>query len=211
MFKDRTEAGKQLALALEKYRDEQPLVLAIPKGGVEVGYQVANHLKSRFSIVITRKLPFPDNPESGFGAIAEDGSTFIFKDAETWISKHQVETIAREQKQEIQRRIRVLRKGKPLPDIKNQTIIVVDDGIAMGSTMQATILLCKRQQARKIIVAAPVAGENVAQRIGETVDDIVILDKPPFFHAVAQVYEHWYDVPDKEVISIMEKSEQTLP
>ena len=208
MFIDRTDAGQKLAKALEKYKGQDVLVLAIPRGGVEIGYQVAKHLGAKLSIIVTRKLPFPDNSESGFGAIAEDGSTYVFEHAKMWYSKDTIAQIMEEQREEIQRRVKALRASKPLPDIKDKIVILVDDGIAMGSTMRASIMLCKNKGARKIVVAAPVTGRDREEEIGELVDEIIILEKPRFFQAVAQVYQNWYDVPDKEVLEIMEKWEK---
>jgi predicted phosphoribosyltransferase len=205
MFKDRKDAGVKLARALEDYRDQDVLILAIPRGGVEVGYEVARYLDADFSIVITRKLPFPDNPEAGFGAIAEDGSRFIFQDAARSLPPPSVERIVEQQQDEIRRRIRVLRGGGPLPEMVNGTVILVDDGIAMGSTMRASIQLCKKQGAGEIVVATPVAGEIVAQEIEAMVARMVVLTKPAFFRAVAQVYQDWYDVPDAEVLEIIDR------
>jgi len=208
MFENRKDAGEKLARALQKYKDEGVLVLAIPKGGVEVGYQVAKYLNSDFFIIISRKLPYPDNPEAGFGAIAEDGSTFIIDYAARGLSPDTIARIIKEQNQEIKRRIKTLRDGKPLPDIEGRTIILVDDGIAMGSTMRAAISLCKNKKAKRIVVASPVAGRSTIAELAEIVDDVVILEKPAFFQAVAQVYANWYDVSDQEVIQIMKNWEQ---
>lgn len=205
MFEDRRDAGKKLAKALGRYREKGVLVLAIPRGGVEVGCQVARYLEAELSLLITRKLPFPDNPEAGFGAIAEDGSTFVFRDAAMWLSQVMVDRIVEEQSGEIQRRIEVLRNGKPLPDMSGRTVILVDDGLAMGSTMRASIMLCKKKGVRKIIVAVPVAGREVAEDIGNIVDEIVVLEKPDNFMAVAQVYRNWYDVSDQEVLGILKE------
>ena len=205
MFEDRKDAGEKLAKALAKYKDKDVLVLSIPRGGVEVGYQVAKYLNAEFSLIVTRKLPFPDNPESGFGAVAEDGSTFIYESYSYYLSEETINKIIREQKQEIERRIDVLRKGMPLPEVQNKTVILIDDGIAMGSTMSASIKLCKNRKAKKIVVAAPVSGEEMADKLGKMVDEVVILERPRFFQAVAQVYRNWYDVPDLEVIEILEK------
>lgn len=210
MFKDRKDAGEKLGRALEKYRGEEALVLAIPKGGAEVGYQVARYFNWSFSIVISRKLPFPGNPEAGFGAIAEDGSTIILDYAAGGLSPATIQRIIEEQKREIERRVAVLRKGKALPEIAGKMVILIDDGIAMGSTMRAAILLCKNKKARKIIVASPVAGKSTAAKLARIVDDVVILEKPVFFRAVAQVYENWYDVSDEEVIQIYEQSVRYL-
>jgi predicted phosphoribosyltransferase len=204
MFWDRRDAGRQLAEALERYQGRDVLVLAIPRGGVEVGYEVAKQLDAGFSILVARKLPFPDNLEAGFGAVAEDGSTFVLPDAARWLPPQTVQQIIEEQKQEIQRRIGVLRGGGPLPQIAGRPVILVDDGIAMGSTMRASIELCKSQQAGEVVVAVPVASEQIAEEIGETVEDVVVLETPEFFRAVAQVYRNWYDVSDREVLGILE-------
>jgi len=203
MFRDRRDAGQKLARALSKYRNRGVLVLAIPRGGAEVGFEVAKHLNAEFSLIVSRKLPFPDNPESGFGAIAEDGSTFIYKDAVGRVPEAAVQRIARDQRREIARRIEVLRGGAPLPPMEGRTVILVDDGIAMGSTMRASIMLCKKRGAKKIVVAAPVAGADVAGEIRRIVDEVVILEIPRFFQAVAQVYRNWCDLTDEDVCDIV--------
>lgn len=208
MFRDRKDAGQQLSRALEEYKNCEGLVLAIPRGGVEVGYYVAEHLEIPLSVIIVRKLPLPDNPEAGFGAIAEDGSTyFIDRVAET-VSPEQSLRIQNEQKQELARRIEILRDRQPLPEMEGRIVILVDDGIAMGSTMHAAVMVCRRRKAKEIVVAAPVAGPSVASDVSRVVDKIVIPEQPMFFHAVAQAYGNWYDVPDAEVIEIMQKSRQ---
>ena len=206
MFKNRKDAGEKLAGALEKYRAENPLILAVPRGGVEVGLQVSKKLDADFSLIIARKLPFPDNPEAGFGAIAEDGSTFVFEDASYWLSGETIEIIKKEQIAEIRRRIKALRGGNPLPEIKERTVVLIDDGIAMGSTMMATIELCKNRRASKIVVAVPVAGREVAEMIRKKVDDLVVLEIPRYFRAVAEAYENWYDVSDEEVLDLLKEN-----
>ncbi len=205
MFDDRKDAGKALARALETYKDTGALVFSIPRGGVEVGYYVARSLNAQFSILVARKLPFPHDQEAGFGAIAEDGSMFMIEDAETCVSRSEIDRIIEAQKEEIKRRIEVLRGGRPLPAIKDRTVILVDDGIAMGSTMRAAIMLCQRAEARTIVVAVPVTGKKTAHEIGKIVDEIVVLVIPQPFYAVAQVYKKWYDVSDQEVIAIMDR------
>ena len=204
MFRDRKEAGRQLAQALSPYRDSDALVLAIPRGGVEIGYEIARTLDIDLSLIVTRKLPYPSNPEGGFGAIAEDGSVFIYPRAAQHLPEKTIERIMEAQKDEIERRIDVLRGGRPLPDMKRRTVILVDDGIAMGSTMRASIALCKNKSAGQIVVAVPVAGERAIEEISQIVDEMVVLESPAFFRAVAQVYENWYDVSDREVLEIME-------
>jgi putative phosphoribosyl transferase len=140
----------------------------------------------------------------GFGAIAEDGSAVTIERATSGLLRDTIERIVEFQREEISRRIQVLRGGNSLPDLKNKTVILVDDGIAMGSTMRAAIKLCENQGVRRIVVAVPVTGERVAREIGALVDEVVVLEKPPFFRAVAQVYRNWYDVSDREVLEIMD-------
>lgn len=206
MFKNRKDAGEKLAIVLEKYRTENPIILAIPRGGVEVGLQVAAKLNADFSLIIARKLPFPDNPEAGFGAIAENGSMFILGNAHYWLGGETIERIKQQQFAEIERRIKALRGGNPLPEIAGRTVILIDDGIAMGSTMRAAIELCKNRKAGKIVVAVPVAGREVAEELQEKVDEIIVLETPAYFRAVAQAYERWYDVSDEEVLDLLREN-----
>jgi putative phosphoribosyl transferase len=204
IFRDRKDAGEHLAQALIGYKKEHPLVLAIPRGGTEVGFEVAKALDADFDLLIARKLPFPDNPESGFGAIAEDGSLYIIPYYAQILDPALIERIVEYQKGEIVRRIRTLRGGRPVTPVKGRTVILVDDGIAMGSTMHAAIEFCKHQGAAKIIVAAPVGSPRVKAELEQIVDDVVILSTPYNFMAVADAYENWYDVSDEEVLAIMQ-------
>ncbi len=206
MFKNRKDAGEKLAGALEKYRAENPLILAIPRGGVEVGLQVAKKLDADIFLVIARKMPFPDNPEAGFGAVAENGSTFIIENVHSWLPEETIERIKHEQIDEIERRVKTLRGGNPLPEIKGKTVILIDDGIAMGSTMRAAVELCKKKGAEKIVVAVPVAGREVAEEIEKKVDELIVLESPSYFRAVAQAYENWYDVSDEEVLDLLREN-----
>jgi putative phosphoribosyl transferase len=205
MFKDRTDAGVKLAHALEKYKEQNVLILAIPRGGVEVGYEVAKYLHAEFSILVSRKLPYPENPEAGFGALTEDGSVFIFEEGRKLLTEEIINKIVAEQKQEMKRRINILRGGKSLPKIKDKIVILVDDGIAMGSTMLVSIMFCKNQKAKKIVVAVPVSGRKLMREITERADEIIILEKPLLFYAVAQAYRYWRDVSDEEALQILEK------
>ncbi|MEA3419039.1 MAG: phosphoribosyltransferase family protein [Campylobacterota bacterium] len=208
MFKNRKDAGIKLAEALHEHKDTGVLVLAIPRGGVELGYEVAKALDAGFSLLVCRKLPYPFNPESGFGAIAEDGSLYINRAATASVSDDMMEEIILRQREEIKRRIDTLRDGQPLPEIKGHTVILIDDGIAMGSTMHAAVELCRKQDAAKIIVAVPVAGHHAIQEFGRIADEIVVLESPVNFYAVAQVYENWYDVSDEEALEIYHRPRQ---
>jgi len=202
MFKDRKDAGQKLAAALQPYREQDVLVLAIPRGGVELGYEVAKAFQCDFSLIICRKLPYPFNPESGFGAIAEDGSVYINKFAAASVSEDEIEQITLQQSREIKRRIQTLRGGRALPSLKGRTVILVDDGIAMGSTMHTAVSLCRKHDARKIIVAVPVAGAQAIEKFSQMADEVIVLESPANFYAVAQVYENWCDVSDEEVLEL---------
>ncbi len=205
MFRDRQDAGKQLAQLLETYRDRKPLICAIPRGGVEVAFHVARHLDAELAVLVVRKLPLPHNPEAGFGAIAEDGSTFLYEHVARTLKPAVVQDIVEQQKKEVQRRIEALRQGTPLPAIAGRTVLVVDDGIAMGSTVRAAVAMCRKQEATEIVVAAPVASPSTAEELTEIADDVVVVERPPTFRAVAQVYENWYDVGDDEVVAILQQ------
>lgn len=207
MFKDRKDAGRALSKKLLHLQGENPLVLAIPRGGVPVAFEIAKVLEADFTFVVVRKLPFPYNPESGFGAIAEDGSSVVLNQAYSIFPPRTIEIIKDEQKKEIKRRIQVLRGGKPLPEITNRIVILVDDGIAMGSTMRAAIKLVKNRNPKSLIVASPVSSPEVgrALKMKNAVDEVVILEQPQYFRAVAQVYENWRDIPDHEVLEIMKE------
>lgn len=203
MFEDRTDAGVRLAKALEKYKDTGAVVLGIPRGGVQVAYHVARYLNAEMSMIVTRKLPYPDEPEAGFGATAEDGSTFIVEGARRWLGRGVIDRIIEEQKKEVKRRIAALRGGRDLPEITGRTVILVDDGIAVGSTVRASIMLCRNRNVGKLVVAVPVSGADTAAEIARTVDEIVVLETPLYFRAVAQVYKSWYDLSDRQVLEVM--------
>ncbi|BDY11854.1 phosphoribosyltransferase [Hydrogenimonas cancrithermarum] len=208
VFRDRQDAGRHLARALLHYKAEHPLVLAIPRGGTEVGFEVAKALNADFDILIARKLPFPDNPESGFGALAEDGSLYLIPAYAKMLDPVLIESIIARQQEEIRRRIVRLRGGRSITPLAGRTVILVDDGIAMGSTMHAAIAFSKHQHAAKIVVAAPVGSPSIKEELEQIVDDVVILSTPPYFRAVADAYENWYDVSDEEVLEIMKRWER---
>jgi putative phosphoribosyl transferase len=205
MFKDRADAGTKLGKALSNYKDKDALVLGIPRGGVETAYYVAKSINAELSVIVSRKLPFPDNPEAGFGAITEDGSTFIFPHFKNYLPDNLVKRIIEQQKIELERRIKVFRGLEPLPPMQGRTVIIVDDGIAMGSTMRAAVILCRNKSAEKIIVASPVAAPETVEEFKKIADDVVILETPEYFQAVAQVYLNWYDLSDEEVLSILRR------
>ncbi len=208
MFVDRKDGGIQLAEALEKYKDKDVIVLGIPRGGAETAYYVALYLNVKFSLLISRKLGLPGNPEAAFGAIAEDGSAYLSSRALHYLQQAAINESIDMQKREIQRRIRLLRGGRPFPDIKDKIVILVDDGIATGATVFAAIAMCRNLKAKKVVVAAPISGRDTAACLEEKADEVVILEKPDDYWAVSQGYEYFYNLDDKEVVNLMEKWEK---
>jgi|AntRauTorcE11897_2_1112592.scaffolds.fasta_scaffold00104_25 predicted phosphoribosyltransferase len=206
MFKNREEAAKELAVALERYKSENPLVLAIPKGGVEIGYYLAKELECDWSVIIVRKLGYPRQPEAAFGAIAEDKSLFLNPRIRSRLSQEMIQKVIRQEEKEIKRRIQTYRKGAPLPDMKGRTIILADDGIATGATLFASIEMCKKSGAGKIIVAAPISDSEIPEILQGIISDVVILETPINFFAVSQAYEHFENLSDKEVLYFLKRS-----
>lgn len=205
MFRDRKDASIQLAEALEKYKNKNPLVLGIPRGGAETAYYVAKYLEAEMALVVSRKLGHPQNPEYAIGALAEDGSLYLSPEGKEFISQEVIENLKKEQEKEIKRRIREYRQDNPLPELEGRTVIIVDDGIATGATLFATIMLCKNRKAKKIVVAAPVSGENMSRTLIDMVDDVVILETPIQYRAVSQAYQNFFNLTDEEAISFMER------
>lgn len=204
MFKNRKDAALQLGEALWMYRREQPLVLAIPRGGVETGYYVARALGCDFSVVITRKLGHPYQPELAVGALAEDKSLYLNPTIQRKVSKAMIEKAIEREDKEIKRRIALYRKGKALPPISKRTVILVDDGIATGATLLAALQLCRKRQAAKIVVAAPVSSLGMLKKLQQVADAVVILETPIDYVAVSQIYEEFRNLTDEEVLSFLQ-------
>ena len=204
MFKDRREAGQKLADALKSYKNESPLLLALPRGGVEVGYYVAQELGYDFSILVCRKLGYPEQPEAAFGAIAEDQVIYLNPNHLRFLSNDLIRHVKEYESNEIKRRVEVYRKGEQIPELAGRTIILVDDGIATGATIMAAVEYCKRHQAEKIVIAAPVSGKYQKQVLSKVADELVILETPENFRAVSQGYQNFSEVTDRDVIRYLE-------
>jgi len=202
VFKDRVHAGELLAKKLEKYKDEDSMILAIPSGGVPVGFVIAKELDKPFDLIIVRKIPIPMEPEAGFGAMSFDGITVLNELLVKRLSltKDEIDEGSSQALKEIKRRMDKFRGDKPFPDLKDKTVVIVDDGLASGYTMLAAIKSVKKQSVRKIIVAVPTASTSAISLIFPHVDEIVCLNiRDSFFFAVADAYKNWYDLNDDEV------------
>ncbi|MBI1783584.1 phosphoribosyltransferase [Candidatus Sumerlaeota bacterium] len=210
MFRDRTEAGKMLARALAKYREEKPVVLGLPRGGVVVAYQVAELLNAPLDIIVARKLGAPDQPELAIGAVVDGDQPVTVLNPEIiasyGITRAYLNEAIQEQLTEIGRRQRVYRNGHdPIP-LQDCTLILVDDGIATGASIRAAIRGLRRKKIRRLVLAVPVAPPETVEALRPEVDDLVCLDTPRNFMAVGAHYEEFDQTSDKEVIDLLERA-----
>lgn len=203
MFQNREDAGNKLGIALKEFKLDKPLVLGIPRGGVEVGFYVALELDCDFDVIMVRKLGHPQQPEAAFGALAEDGSLYLDPWSNKYLTKETIEKVISREEKEIKRRIDTYRKGKALPKFNDRVVILIDDGIATGSTIFAAIDMCRKREPRQIVVAAPVSGHSHLQKLAAKVDEVVILDKREQFFAVSQGYVDFVNLSDEEVMHFM--------
>lgn len=207
-FQDRQDAGKKLALALEKYKKEDTVILGIPRGGVVVAAEVADYLGAPLDVIIPRKIGAPHNPEVAIGAVTQDG-TIITDEAMVHllgISSEQVQHLAAGVLAEISRRVGTYRKGRPGLDLRGKTVIVADDGIATGFTVQAALESVRRMNPRELVLAVPVAPPDTVRDLKNKVDNLVCLEMPELFYAVGQFYTDFEETPDSEVISLLSSS-----
>lgn len=209
MFKDRVDAGVQLASRLKEYKGKEAvLVLALPRGGVVTGYEIAKSLNVPLDIVIVRKIGFPGQPELGIGAVSETGTTVMNENiiSAYGISKEYIEREMSKQKEEISRRVKLYRKGKRLSGLEGKTVILVDDGVATGATMKVAIATLKEEKLKKLIVALPVAPPGTAEEIEKMVDEFICIETPDDFMAVGSYYYDFTQVSDEEVVELLELS-----
>lgn len=205
-FQDRTEAGQALATRLKAYADRPDvLVLGLPRGGVPVAYEIAAALHVPLDICLVRKLGVPGHKELAMGAIASGGVRVLNYDVVSWlgISSKTIDEVAAKELRELQRRDRAYRGDRPPPDVRDRTVILVDDGLATGSTMRAAISLLKPQRPAKLIVAVPVAPPEVCRTLQSEVDDVICLMTPENFYAIGVWYENFAQTTDEEVIALL--------
>lgn len=205
MFKNRQQAGQKLAAAL-KSRNGAPntIVLALPRGGVVLGYEIAKALNLPLDIVVPRKIGAPGNPEYAIGAITETGDAIMNEQEIKYADKEWLEKAKEEEKKEAQRRLTVYRAGPP-PELTGKTVIIVDDGIATGYTIRAAIASVKSRHPGKIMVAVPHGAKESIEQIKKEVDEMIILETPSVYWAVGAQYEEFGQTSDEEVISLLKK------
>jgi putative phosphoribosyl transferase len=206
MFKSREEAGRQLATKLQSYKaTENLLVLAIPRGGVVIGKELARALNCPLDVMITKKIGAPGNPELAIGAVGPGGEEVIDEQlaARTGADEEYLKNQKIKVKDEIERREKELRGDKPQLDFKNKMIILTDDGVATGATMLAAIEVLRQHQPKRIIVAVPVIARDTVSKIEAQADAVVYLEVPLMFFAVGQFYQDFPQITDGEVKELL--------
>jgi putative phosphoribosyl transferase len=210
-FRDRTEAGRQLARALEKYYQAQnTVVLGLPRGGVVIAYEVANALDLPLDVFLVRKLGTPGQEELAFGAIAENGACFFNEDiVQSYVTDAEKKAVIEQQKEILRQRQASYRGVQPALKLEGKNVILVDDGIATGATMEVAIKGIRLGSLpRKIVVAVPVAPTSNYHMIEREVDEIVCLEVSDFLASIGQFYENFEQVSDDTVIDLLKKAQK---
>jgi putative phosphoribosyl transferase len=213
-YQDRHDAGKELAQLLGAYAHHPGmLVLALPRGGVPVGYEVAEALGVPLDVFVVRKLGVPGHEELAMGAIATGDVTVLNEDVlrNLQIPPRIIEAVLAAERQELENRERLYRDDRPPPDVRGRTVILVDDGLATGSTMRAAIEALKPQGPARIVVAVPVAARQTCDQLRAEVDDVICALTPEAFYAVGLWYEDFTPTTDQEVRDLLEANRQRHP
>ena len=216
-FINREEAGRRLADELKGYADTNAVVLGIPRGGVVVAREIARILHADLDVVLSRKLGAPGNPELAIGAVSEDGTLFIDEGLRRRLGPYQefagyVEDERERQYTRIAESMERIRRVRPRVALQGRTVIVTDDGLATGATMQASLRTVRNEKPEKLVAAVPVGSMEALERVAEDADETISLKAPPVFYAVGQFYEYFEQTSDEEVIaSLKEGMERERP
>jgi putative phosphoribosyl transferase len=211
-FSDRVDAGKRLGSALNDVVSKDAVVLAIPRGGVVVGYEIAHMLGLQLDVIIPHKLGAPDNPELAIGAITEDGTAILDENLITYMSVTQnyIHEESERQKKEIGRRLKLYRQNTVAPNLKGRNVLIVDDGIATGSTMKAALASVQKQGAANVTVAVPVGPPSTIHELRSQTDNVICLYMPEYFQAIGQFYSDFNQTSDEEVIELLKLNRQEM-
>jgi len=210
LFADRVEAGKRLASALPDYVGKDGIVLAIPRGGVVVGFEIAHSLGFPLDVIVPRKIGAPNNPELGIGAVTEDGTIILDESLvnQLGVTRDYIREESERQRLEIRRRLKMYRGDVPRPTLKGREVIIVDDGIATGSTMKAALASVRKSGAKTVIAAVPVGPASTIRELERLADRVVCLYTPEPFFAIGEFYDDFTQTENEEVIELLKLSKQ---
>lgn len=212
-FVDRQDAGRRLAQRLGYLRGADVVVLGLPRGGVPVAFEVARELEAPLDVIVVRKLGVPFHPELGMGAIGE-GDVRVINDEVMWrtgVSAEELAEVEQRERAELDRRARRFRGDRARAEVAGRTVVVVDDGIATGSTTAVACRVARAQGADRVILAVPVAPPDALERLREAVDELVFLEAPEIFLAIGQWYEDFSQISDAEVVDLLDLAAQARP
>ncbi len=207
MFKDRRDAGRQLGRRLSVYATLRPVVVALPRGGVPVAAEIADRLDAPLDVIVVRKIGLPWQPELAIGAIAE-GNVCVVNDAlieETGVSGDELEAAIARERVELERRVRAYRGERSPLRLDGRVVILVDDGLATGYTARAAIAQIRRRGAGRVVLAVPVAPEDIVATMGRVADEFVVLQTPPWFFSIGEHYEDFRQTSDDEVVACLQR------
>ncbi len=214
MFKNRREAGKKLAAQLLRFQGESPVVVALPRGGVVVGYEVAASLGAPLDVVLVRKLGAPGQPALGIGAVCDGDHPESVLNEEVLgmlqVPEDYLQRAIEVELEEIRRRQAMYRQGHPAVPVEGRTVIVVDDGIATGGSVRAAVRGLRRRNPKRLVLAVPVAPPETVQALRGEVDELVCLSTPFFFCAVGEFYEDFRQTTDEEVVELLERARRAI-
>jgi putative phosphoribosyl transferase len=211
-FRDRRDAGRRLAVLLERYRDQDPLVLGLPRGGVVVAAEVAYALDAPLDVWVVRKIGAPDQPELALGALSEGGAQYLNQELmqSGGVSRRDLGPTIDRERAELERRVRLFRGPGSRPDVRGGTVIVVDDGLATGATARAALRDLRALGAARVVLAAPVAAPDTVKSLRHEADEIVCLEIPPAFGAVGAFYVDFEPTTDEEVLGLLRRSREEV-
>jgi putative phosphoribosyl transferase len=212
-FSDRTEAGSELAARLDHYKGrDDVVVLALPRGGVPVAYEVARRLRAPLDIFLVRKLGVPGHPELAMGAIATGAVRVLNEDVVNWygIPLSVIDQVARAEQAELERRERTYRAGRPSPPLEGRTVLLIDDGLATGATMKAAVQAVRAHKPARIVVAVPVGAPETCQEVADLADDIVCARTPVPFSAVGAWYRDFSQISDADVRALLHEGAEAV-
>lgn len=212
-FTDRQDAGRRLAAELQRFAPERPIVLALPRGGVPVAYEVARTLGAPLDICVVRKVGVPWHPELGMGAVAEGGYLHLSRSivARLGVTEGELAEVVAHERAKVEERVRRFRGGQPRPTLQGRTVLLVDDGIATGGTVRVAIQAVKAEQPRRIILAVPVAAAETVEALAREVDEVVCLLAPADLHAIGLWYDDFGQVSDEEVARLLALAREREP